>query len=693
MKHKLIFISILTIFIFKNSVLTAWSEAMKPAEEMFRDTKYTEEKYYKTERVLLSATKNLMESRKAPAINTVITAEEIRNMGARNIFDVLNRIPGLSISWNQIKGLINVRGVQTDHSEKILLMIDGMSINDSNTGSPTFYFGEDMMIENIKRIEVVRGPGSALFGANAFIGVINIITKEPEDYNSDEVYLSHSSFGTNSHTVLFSNTKTDLKVSAHFNYFDTDGERPTIDEDLASVKGIPGSLAPGKAQGFDEKYDFGLKLRYNDFSFNSRIMDKERGAFAGVAGALNDESKIDVTLVLTDLTYNKNITDDFNLSLKLYARHYDMDNYFEMFSEGFTGTTDKGYIGNPSAKNITSGCELTTNVKRGDHLITGGLVYENDRQYNVTSINNFDDPLSAPIDTSSTKNFNKNVSRQIGAAFIQEMWEITAYDSLTLGLRFDYYDDCGGTTNPRMAYVHEFKNEMIVKLLYGSAFRAPAYNELYVINNSAVEGNTDLEPETIQSFETSFEVPMFKHFNLNINYFYNIIEDLIRVDVGKYKNISKDSEMQGVEAELTCHFGKNRYGYVNTSYQDSEDTDGHKLPYVAEWMGNAGYNHEFFNFLNANLHISWIGERTRSTSDPRTDNPDPATLVDLTLIARNFNKTIEIKASVFNMFNEDFVAPSTTLTNMPGTDTIVAAIPNDLPLHERMFLFELMCKF
>jgi outer membrane cobalamin receptor len=691
MKKRSFRISLAFVLFMIFSVLKAFAAEMKSPEEMFQETQYTEEMYYKTERMLLSATKNLMESRKAPAINSVITAEDIRNMGARNVFDVLDKIPGFSTSWNQVKGIVNVRGVQTDHAEKVLLMIDGVRIRDSYTGSPTFLFGEDLMVENIKRIEVVRGPGSALYGASAFVGVINIITKDPEDFGDDKVVASATagSFGTQQYTVLFANNKSDFKVSGHLSCLDTDGERPIIEEDALSnhpVLNTSASLAPGRAQGFDEKIDVGLKLKYKDFSLNGRIIDKERGEFAGVVGALNKDSNLDVFMGLVDLNYRKEISDDLNLSGKLYFVHMDYDAYSFIYPPGYTGGNDIGLIGRPMFKNDVIGIEFTANYTLGDHLITSGLVYENDRQYDVRSVDNFADPFSAPVDTSETGNFNRNVTRKIWAAFVQEMWEITAYDSLTLGVRYDHYNDFGGTTNPRIGFVHAFKNEIIFKLLYGKAFRAPNNNELYSINNPAVVGNPDLDPETIETVETSIEIPLLKYFDLNISYFHNVINDIIRLDTTQaspfpFTNMTDESTIDGVETELTCNFGKNRYGYLNASYQNSEDDEGRNLPYVADWMGNVGYNHEFFGMLNTNINVSWMGERTRLEGDTRDKAPS-ATLVDLTLILKNFYKTFEIKGSVFNVFDERYVAPSTITT-----------ITNDLPLHERMFLVEVQYKF
>jgi iron complex outermembrane receptor protein len=227
---------------------------------------------------------------------------------------------------------------------------------------------------------------------------------------------------------------------------------------------------------------------------------------------------------------------------------------------------------------------------------------------------------------------------------------------------------------------------MIVKLLYGRAFRVPNNNELYSINNPAVVGNPDLKPETIQTVETSFEIPFLRYFNFNISYFYNVIDDIIRLDTSQpspypFVNVSGKATIHGMETELKFNFGKNRYGYLNASYQHSEDDKGRDLPYVANWMGNLGYNHEFFGKLNTNINVYWIGERTRDYGDTR-DKAPAATLVDITLILKHFNKSFEIKGSVFNVFDADFVAPSTITT-----------VTDDLPLHGRMFLAELRYTF
>ncbi|MCP5005192.1 MAG: Plug domain-containing protein, partial [Planctomycetes bacterium] len=128
--------------------------------------------------VIITATRYIKRIEEAPATATVITAEQIRNMGARDILDVLKMVPGIGISRITGYGFFGIesRGIKNNHSQKVLIMIDGHRINEPNSGGASFVFN-NMMVENIKRVEVIRGPGSALYGANAFVAVINVVTK------------------------------------------------------------------------------------------------------------------------------------------------------------------------------------------------------------------------------------------------------------------------------------------------------------------------------------------------------------------------------------------------------------------------------------------------------------------------------------------------------------------------------------
>ncbi len=630
-----------------------------------------------------TATKHLMEARKAPAIAAVITADEIRNMGARNIMDILRTVPGLGI----FKGgngtiRIEVRGIIAP--EKILILIDGHRANNNFSGSMQ-YIIRGLTVENIKRVEVIRGPASALYGANAFVGIINVITKTAEDIGGQQLSVNRGSFSTQHYNALFSYAGSGFQISGHADYLNTDGPASLIEED--ALTGKPGGIAPGDTVEFEENSDFGLRIEYGDFSLRGRFVDVKLGSYIGAAAALNDESVFRRTQAIGDLIYTKGLRDNLDMSVRLYTDYYVSDMQHELLPEGFTGENDKGMVGNPRFRHRTLGCEITTDYAMGDHLITAGSMYETIRQRDVKETNNFDDLLAEPADKPDY-HWNKKVDRDVWAIYLQNMWKITAYDSLILGIRHDNYNDFGGTINPRIGYVHEFRNDLIMKILYGSAFRAPTFIELYTSSNDIIIGNPDLGPEKISTYELSLQYPFLKNYEMTLSCFHNDVEDLIMAGQkpesgGPAEYISKEGKtrVNGVEAELDFHFAKDKYGHINVSYQNAEDENGKTLPDVAKWKVNGGLNYGLFKYLNANANVSWIAERPRAEGDPR-DDLSSYTLVDLTLIAKEFYKNMEIRGSVYNLFDEDYRDPSPDMR-----------VPNDYPTNRRMFLFEVRYKF
>jgi outer membrane receptor for ferrienterochelin and colicin len=136
------------------------------------------------------------EIKKAPASVTVITDRQIRQMGARSLTDVLNRaVPGINTYQNPGAWNIGIRGRNNLDSNTILFMINNHPINEAFTGGATWVH-DTLIVDNIERIEILRSPGSALYGANAFVGVINIFTKKAEDIDGLELTVKGGSWET-----------------------------------------------------------------------------------------------------------------------------------------------------------------------------------------------------------------------------------------------------------------------------------------------------------------------------------------------------------------------------------------------------------------------------------------------------------------------------------------------------------------
>ena len=540
-------------------------------------------------------------------------------------------------------------------------------------------------------MEIIRGPGSALYGSNAFMAVINIVTMKAEDIKGLQVTAGGGSFDTQHYNLLFGHEGNKLKISGHFDYLDTAGPSSHIEQDAI---GNSGDTLFGQ-----ERPDAGFNISYGDFTLRGRYMNRKTGPYIGAGHALNDETLLEWEQGYIYLVYNRSITDNMVITARIYADHFKLDHYWELYPEGFVFPSTgwiypDGMIGNPISKQRTFGSEIATDYKFSDHLLTTGILYEDIKQYDVKSINNFNPDTYAPLgplqDVSDWGNFNRDADRDVWALYMQDIWNITDEASLTAGIRYDNYSDFGETVIPRAGFVWEFMKNTSVKLLYGTAFRAPGFYELYHQHNPVVVGEPDLKPEGITTYEAGLEHRFLDRYTVKLNYFYNDLTDLIVIgdkpsetEPAQYENRDR-AEVQGVELELLSDFGNDHYGYLNYSYQDPRDGDtDERLADVPSHRANAGINLAPWRYLNANVNVSWTGKRPRAEGDTRDDLAS-STLVGLTLIAKKFYNTLEIRGSVYNLFNEDYLDPSPFNPDNPVT----TPVPNDYPTNERMFLLE-----
>jgi outer membrane cobalamin receptor len=660
-------------------------------------------RWLQAESVITLATRHETTISKAPGIATVITAKQIKQMGFRTLVDVLKIVPGFDVSmkWSGTRN-ISVRGGGFRNSEKVRFLIDGHAVNDPFWGGAmnSFY---DMVVENIKRIEVIRGPGSALFGKNAFLSVVNIITKDTEDIDGFRWTLSGGSFDTQNYNMLFAKEYGDMKISGFADYFNTEGFSRTIERDTLFPASF--SMSPGRSQNEREKTDLNIKLSYKNLEFKGKYMKKRREAYVGVDGALTDENKLKDTYAFAELTYNNlSLGEKLNMIPRAYFDRYDFHWFLESLPDGFIQPIPfppfsipfpNGFKGLTAVTLNTIGFEDQFNYDVFDcNRLTFGFQYEWLYQHNVRSSrytvdpsNNFL-PIDPPQDFSNTFPFTRRkATRQIWSLYLQDEWNITEDIDLTVGVRYDNFTRFGGTTNPRFGLVWRFMEDAHLKFLFATAFRAPNFREMFLTNNPIFEGNTRLDPEKINTFEFQVGYNFTKSIHGSVNFFLNRIRDLIVLSPQagttkeKYQNRG-GTRIKGVEAEIRADFGDDNYAYANYTYQDAEETrHRERLPNIPIHKANFGINMGLGKYVNANLNTFITGRRPRENGDTRADLPSHA-LVNLTLIGKNFMNNLEIRGSVFNLFDKKYDDPSG-----------IGEVPTDYPQPRRSFMVELRYEF
>ena len=645
------------------------------------------------EQIVVSALKRPKTVSKSPAIMSVITAKQIKQMGFRTLTEVLDTVPGFDISLSETgEREIAVRGILDTNSQKVKVLIDGHSINDVWSGGISWNY-DDLVVENIKRIEIIRGPGSALYGQNAFLTVINVITKDTDDIDGFQLTTSGGAFDTQNYNMLFGKEYGDLAVSGFFDFFDTEGHSEKVEQDVLFPAAF--SKSPGRSHNRKEKTDLNLKLSYNNLEISGKYTKKRRKDYIGVGYALGDDSIIRSAYMFTELTYKFALGEKLDIIPRVYYDQFNYDPFLEQrpddFVDRFGRIYPDGIQGQVRHKQRTVGFEnqFNYNLFKGNEL-TFGFQYEWIHQGDIKSSEfTFNPltfaPLAVPQDFSKDLPFTRKATRQILAFYLQDEWNITKDVDLTVGVRHDQFPRFGGTTNPRFGLIWRFIEDAHLKLLFATAFRAPNFQELYLTNNGTRAGDPNLDPEKINTFELGLGYNFTKHIRGNINYFFNRIRDRIILDTtqtpDKFAN-SGGARVLGVEAELKADYGNDNYAFANYTFQKAEETrNRNRLPDVPVHKANLGVNVGFWKYANANVNTFISGPRPREDGDTRRDMPSYA-LVNLTLIGRKFMDNFEIRGSVFNLFNKGYDDPAP-----------VDTVPTDFPQPGRSFNVELRYQY
>ena len=657
----------------------------------------------------------------APAIATVITAEEIKAIGATTLSEVLETVPGLHVSMSQLitpQPVYTFRGIRAEFNTPVLMLRNGVPITLGAFGGRAFGFR--VPVENISRVEVIRGPGSAVYGADAMAGVINIITKDADEIDGTQVGMRRGSFDTQDAWLQHGGTWAgwDVAFSMEYRQTDGDGDR-TIDSDLQTTFdgafGTNASLAPGALDDEFDLLDTHLSLKRDHWAVNLWAYNvNDPGAASGVPVVTDPTSRQDTQQYLVDIGYQRSdLLNNWDLGARVTYFHVDVDTRFPLFpsgavlpigSDGNVNPVDPaglvsfpgGMLGAPGASEHTPGLELTGifDGLKGHRLRLAGEVKQQFLQTNESK--NFGpgvidgtQPVVGGTRTDVTDTpfvFLPDQDRNILSLSMQDEWAFAPDWELIAGVRYDRYSDFGDTVNPRMALVWQARPNLTTKALYGSAFRAPTFGEQFNVNNPASLGNSNLDPETIDMLELGVDYRPIPTIRTALNIFGYRLDGQIEFvpNIGttaRTAQNAKDQDGYGFEweGEWVVHETLNFRG--NAAWQRSENRDteeeiadvpGHQLYAAADWA--------FFPDWSLTPQVNWVADRDRAQGDPRPEIDNYAT-VDITLRGQRVMQNWELAASVRNLFDADAREP------------ITMEIPNDLPWSGRSVFVELRYNF
>jgi iron complex outermembrane receptor protein len=626
----------------------------------------------------------------------VITAEDIKAMGASDLDGVLETVPGVHVarSTQTNAPIYVIRGVHRDSNAQVLMLVNGIPITAAFQGNRGNVWG-GLPLEDVARIEVIRGPGSALYGADAFTGVINIMTKTAADIDGTQFGVRAGSFNSSNAWLLHGGKLGAVDVAAYFSLGTTDGAKSTVAADAQTgwdkLMGTRASLAPGLIDNGRNFVDGFLDLSYDKWHLRAGYQQRDHvGSAAGVAQALDPTGHNHSERLTSDITYQDlNLAKDWEISLQASFMRYKEFSDLVLFPAGANlggGAFADGMVGNPYKWEQHGRANVSGSYAGFEaHRIRFGAGVSKENIYKIQETKNFN-PNYSPIgtgsvaditDVSDTVPFLRPHSRDVRYLFAQDEWNIARDWTLTAGLRRDSYSDVGGTTNPRLALVWDAAYDLTAKLLYGTAFRAPAFVELYNINNPVLIGSPNLTPEKMKTVEAALSWQPAAKLNLGLNVFRYEMRDIIQINPANftYENAGKQTG-SGMEVEVTWDTTRDIRVSGNYSYQRSTDEatrkDAGLAPHDhiylrADWRFTPGWA--------ANTQLNAVGTRQRAPADTRGPLAGYTT-IDLTLRTDKGPRAWNFAVSVRNLFDSDAREPSPF-----GAPFI--SLPNDFPLPGR----------
>lgn len=457
-----------------------------------------------------SASKFIQKITEAPASVSIVTAADIEDYGYRTLADILRGVRGLDVTYDRNYSYLGARGFNRpgDYNNRILLLVDGYRFNDAVYDATLIGTEFILDVDLIERVEVVRGPGSSIYGSNAFFGVINVITKRGRDFSGAEASGEVASFGAGKMRLTYGRQRdngAEVLLSASYS-----GSRG---QDLLFPEFNTSSNNNGIARGLDHdtaRRVYG-KLSFDNYTLAAVYSERVKGIPTASFGTVFNDTRTRTTDTLTalNLSYDDQLSEQQDITARVYYNGYFYQGTYPWDQPPVTVNKDMSW-------GEWWGADMKLVSRYGMHKLVTGAEHQNNFRQDQKNHDIAPDSLYLDDKRSSTRS----------ALYAQD--EITLRENLKLnaGARYDHYSTAGSTVNPRLALIYTPRTETALKLLYGTAFRAPNAYELYFASTD-LKPSQNLEPEKITSHELVIEHQIQPDLRLTASAYYNQISNLI----------------------------------------------------------------------------------------------------------------------------------------------------------------------
>jgi outer membrane receptor for ferrienterochelin and colicins len=589
--------------------------------------------------IVEAASKYKQKITEAPASVTVIGSDEVKRYGHRTLADVLQSVPGFYVSYDRDYSFLGIRGFNPgDYNSRVLLMVDGHRINNSlSDGAP---IGTEFLldVDLIERVEIIRGPGSSLYGNNAFLGVINVITRKGADMNGigGEVSGEIASFDTYKARVTYGHKFTnDLELFFSGSIYDSAGQKDLFYKEFATPENNNGFAHKADDDAF--KSFFG-SIAYHGFTLEGGYITREKGDPTALNFTEFNNARLRTIdeRGYADLKYAHEFTGLFDLAARLY---YDR----QEFEAGYPYPTvfyKEFQLGE------WWGTEVQLTKRLWDqHTLSFGGEYRNDFRQQDRIV----DADTGDLVSSSHRD------RQNYGIYLEGDFAVVTNLHLNAGVRYDQYGDFDPTFNPRVALIYNPIGQTIFKALYGTAFRAPNFYEL------SDPRFQDIQPETITTYELVYEQGIGNNLRSSVSGFFNQIDDLIVFQDQRYQNL-EGADAKGVELALDGLWAGGLRGRASYTFQETRDRSTDRvLPDSPKHLARFNLSVPLLKEkIFASVELQTVSQRSSLHLGTETPGANAGAygVINLTLFSQNLVKGLDISASVYNVLDRKFSDPA-----------------------------------
>jgi outer membrane receptor protein involved in Fe transport len=491
--------------------------------------------------------------RDAAASVTIVTAQEIETFGFATLAEVLSSVRSFYVSYDRNYDYVGTRGFSrpTDYNDRILLLLDGHAINENTYGEAPIGTDFALPLSSVERVEIVRGPGSALYGTYAMLAVVNVITKSGAALDGLRASAALGSFGRKEAELTGGKRfASGLDVVGSARYLKVDGQDLFYPE-YADQGGVARGL------DHDEAFAALVSARLGSSSLRAGASWREKGIPTGAFGTIFGDQRAGTIdeREWVDLSHEFPIGYDKALTVRGYYDWYRYDGIYP-YVDGLLTDHTRGVWAGGEAR-------LTWDLSSGNRLTLGS-----EYRYNFRSTYSWE--------TAGVPQYNADVHSSIASAYAQDEVQLFRHFSLTLGLRYDHFSTSGGAVTPRAGIVYSYSKQGTLKLLYGEAFRAPSTYEV-LFQAPVGAASPALTSERIRTYELNVEQRLTPWLQGTVSAYHYAMKNLIDQFADAEGNVlyrnHGTTTANGIEVQLDTRLPGGLRATVSYALQAAKDED------------------------------------------------------------------------------------------------------------------------